>query len=96
MPLAFGALQQLHRHGIQHLVADDDAFHLLGQHVHPAHQMLVLGQRQLLAGTQRARQINDGVALWQRALRGQFIENLQGQRARAGAEFPDLMGIRFL
>ncbi|MPM67959.1 hypothetical protein SDC9_114884 [bioreactor metagenome] len=55
MPLAPGALQQLHRHRIQHLVADDHAFHGLGQCIHPAHQMLVPGQRQFLARAQRAR-----------------------------------------
>ena len=96
MPLAFGALQQLHRHGVQHLVADDHALHGIRQHVHPAHDLLVFGQRQPLACAQRAREINDGVALGQRAQQSHFIEDLQSQRAGAGTELPDLVGIRFL
>ena len=96
MPLAFGALQQLHRHGVQHLVTDDHTLHDIRQHVYPAHQMLVFGQCLLLACAQRAREIDDGVALGQRAQQSHFIEDLQSQRAGAGTELPDLVGIRFL
>ena len=96
MPLACGALQQLHRHGIQHLVADDHALHGVRQRIHPAHQMFVLGQRQLLARAQRSREIDNGVALGQRTLSRQLVEDLQRQRAGSRAELPDLAGIRFL
>ena len=95
-PQALGALQQLHGHGIQHLVADDHAFHGFGQHVHPAHQMLVFGQRQLLARAQRAGQVDDGVAARQSVLRGQLVQNLQRQRTGSGTEFPQILGLRFV
>jgi hypothetical protein len=56
------AHQQLDRHGIQHLVAHHHALNRLGQRVHPTHGVAKAGQSRLLARTQRARQVHDGVA----------------------------------
>jgi len=82
-------MQQLHRHRIEHLVADDHAGHRIGQRVEPAHALAERRERLALALPQRARQVDDAVALHPLA---QGPQQLRGQRARAGAEFPDLGG----
>ena len=82
---------QLHRHGVEHLVADDDAFDGFRQLVGPCNLIAELLQRLLLARAQAARQIDDGVALDAAAQR---VEQLLGECARARAEFPDLIRAR--
>ena len=76
--------QQLHRHGVQHLVADHHAVDGLGQAVQPLHLRRETRQAVGLAFAQRARQVHDLVALHGPAQR---VQQLFGQRAAAGAEF---------
>ena len=61
MPGAAVKLQQLHRHGIQHFVAQYDAVHLLGQVVQPLHLGAETRQAFGLAGAQGAGDVNDAV-----------------------------------
>ncbi len=58
-PLAAVPVQQLHRHRVEHLVADDDALHRVGQRVQPAHLRTVEGEPLPLALAQAARQVDD-------------------------------------
>mmetsp|Transcript_16269 Transcript_16269/g.45542 ORF Transcript_16269/g.45542 Transcript_16269/m.45542 type:complete len:419 (-) Transcript_16269:406-1662(-) len=77
---------QLHRHRVQHLVADDDGLDLLGQRVQPVDAARPAGQPLALALAQFGRQLDDAVA--QRA-DAQLVEGgqqLRGQRTGAGAE----------
>ena len=96
MPNALESVQQFDRHGVEHLVAHHHALHLVWQGLHPVHQVAKLLQRVLLARAQAARQIYDGVARERHALRQQAVQQLQGQRARAGAKLPDLVRLRLL
>jgi hypothetical protein len=59
------------------------------QRIDPAHLAFVRSQQRLLARTQAAREIDDGVA---RTALPKRIEQLQRQGARAGAKLPDLVG----
>ena len=93
VPLALHAGQQLHRHGVEHFVAHHHAVELRGQRIHPAHRVAKPRQRQLLARPQAAGQIHDGVALH---LCAQRAQQLHGQRTRAGAELPHLVGAGLL
>jgi hypothetical protein len=79
----------LHRHRIEHLVADEDATQPLRQRVDPAHFRAMRRQPLGLPLAQARRQVDDGVARHRLAQR---IEQLQRERARAGAELPDLVG----
>ncbi len=91
-PIAVHPRQQLHRHGVQHLVAQHHAAHALGQGVGPMHHVGVGGQGGALALAQAAREVNDGVAPGRLALGGQRVQHLQGQRAAARAKLPHLVG----
>ena len=96
MPHATHARQQLHRHGVQHFIAQHHATERRRQFLHPAHALAVSGQPRLLTLAQAARQVHDGVAA-QRCARGvQRGHHLPGQCARAGAEFPDFINTRGL
>ena len=86
MPKAVQARQQLHRHGVEHLVADHHAAHLGWQFGHPLHLAGMRGQAFALALNQAARQVDDRVAL---DLRPQRVQYLQGQRARPRTKLPD-------
>lgn len=83
------AHQQLHRHGVQHFVADHHAFDGLGPGIQPAHLVGMCGQGLRLARAQRTRQIDDGVTPHFVAQR---IEQLQGQGPRARPELEHLGG----
>ena len=72
------ARQQLHGHGVQHLVAHHHAAEFFGQGIHPAQLVGMRHQLGLLARAQAARQIDDGVALHPIAQR---IQQLQRQPA---------------
>ena len=89
-PLAVDARNDLHGHGIQHLIANDHALHVLGQRTGPDHLGGMGCQALLLARAQRAGQIDDGVALHFHALALQLVQYLQRQRARACTKLPDL------
>ena len=92
VPGAVDAGQQLHGHGIEHLVAQHHAVHGGGQMVGPLHHIAKRGQPRLLALAQAARDIDDGVALQRHALRLQGGEHLLGQCPAARAKFPHFMG----
>ena len=81
-------VEQLDRHRVEHLVADDDAAHRLGQRVEPAHAVAERARRLALALAQRRRQLDDRVAAHAIAERA---EQLGRERAAAGAELPDLV-----
>ena len=89
VPDPFQAHQQLHRHGVQHLVTHHHAVKTIRQCIDPTHPVAVCGQRQLLARAQAARHIDDGVAL---DLVTQSAEQLGRQRTRARAKLPDFIG----
>ena len=80
-------MQQLHRHRIQHLVADDHALHRIGQRVDPADPVTERREPLALALAKHAREVDDRVAL---DLFAQRVEQLLRERARAGTELPDL------
>ena len=90
MPHTLLAHQQLHGHGVQHLVAHHHALELRGQFVHPTHLVGERLERVLLTRAQAARQIDDGVAL---DARPQGLKQLQRQSARSCAKFPDFVGL---
>ena len=82
-------VQQLHRHRVEHFVADDDTFDRLGQRVDPCDLVAEHGKALTLAFAQLAREVDDGVALDEVAERvecAERAEQLRRQRARAGAE----------
>ena len=80
-------MQQLHRHRIQHFVADDHALQIVGQRIDPLHSGAESLQTLALAFAQRAGKVDDGVAL---NLVAERIEQLLGERTRAGTELPDV------
>ena len=80
-------MQQLYRHRVEHFVADHDALHRVGQCIEPMDFARVRMQRLALAFAQAAREIDDAVAADPLAER---VEQLKRERARAGAEFPQL------
>ena len=88
VPDALGALQQLHRHGVQHLIAHHHTLDGLGPAVQPSHFARVLQQSVGLSVTQSARQVNDGVPRHRVA---QAAQQLQGQGSGACAKFPDFI-----
>jgi hypothetical protein len=83
-----------HRHRVQHLVADHHALECRRQCVDPAHLVgelrHFLGQALALAFAQGAGEIDDGVAIDRGTEFCQRLQQLACQRARAGAELPDL------
>ena len=87
------AHDELHGHGVEHLVAHHHALEARGQRIRPVHAGGMGGQPLLLARAQAARQVHDGVALHARA---QGVEQLRGQRPGARAELPDLARARAL
>ena len=88
MPNPFQPHQQLHRHGVQHLVTHHHAVKTIRQCIDPTHPVAVCGQRQLLARAQAARHIDDGVAL---DLVAQSAKQLGRQRTGARAKLPDFV-----
>ena len=86
-PLRAVEVQQLHRHRIEHLVADDHAAEAVGQRIQPAHPVAEARQPGLLALPQHARQVDDGIAGHRVAQR---IQHRLGQRTRTGAELQHL------
>lgn len=58
--------------------------------------MLISGQRELLARAARPGKVDDGVAHGQAVQGGQFVENLQRQRAPCRRRIPDFAGLRLL
>ena len=94
VPNARPAVQQLHRHGVQHFVADDDALQGRRQGIGPTHQRTEAGQPLLLALAQAGRDFHNGV-LPQRLPcrgRGERIQQLFGQRAAACTKLPHGIG----
>lgn len=81
-------MQQLHRHRVQHLVAQHHGLQRVGQGVEPLHPAAKRRQTFGLALTQRAREVHDAVAAHTLAQRAQ---QLRGQRARAGAKLQHLV-----
>jgi hypothetical protein len=80
-------MQQLHRHGIEHLVAEQHPVHALGQPVVPMHPASPGLKAQRLAFTQRGRQLdhmvgNDAIA--------QLGQQLRRHCAGACTELPYL------
>ena len=92
MPHAAHTRQQLDGHGVEHLIADHHATHLIRQGIGPLHGVAVTPQRGLLALFQRQRQIHNGVAAQGHAQCRQRVQNVQRQCARAGAKLPHLVG----
>jgi hypothetical protein len=86
---AGGALaHQVHRHRVQHLVAEHHAVPRVREAVQP-HHLRETAQQLLLAGAQFARQFHDGVLLQRDAGGRQFGQDVEGQLAGAGAELED-------
>jgi hypothetical protein len=83
-------VQQLHRHGVQHLVAHHHALQRVGQGVQPLHAAAERGQALRLALAQRAGQVDDTVAAHLHRP-AHPLAVLRGQRARAGAELHHLV-----
>ena len=92
VPHATRAHQQLHRHGIEHLVAQHHAFDGIGQFGRPLHHIAKTGQPLLLARPQAARDVDNGVAAQRHALLLQRLQHLLGQRPAAGAKLPHFVG----
>ena len=89
LPDAVHTGQQLHRHGVQHLVADHHTLHLSRQFADPLHGLAPGGQALALVRLQAAGEIHDRVPP---NLRAQGLEQLLRQRAGTRAELPDLGG----
>jgi hypothetical protein len=89
MPGAGRPHEQLHRHRVEHFIADDHPGHRVGQLAHPMHLAAPARQGVALPLAQAARQVDDGVAPHPLAQRPQ---QLGRQRAGTRAEFPDLVG----
>ena len=90
-PLPCVEVQQLHRHRVEHFIADDHTAQFIGQGIDPLHALAERRQPRALLRAQAAGKIDDRVAahaLPQRA------EQLRRQRAAAGAELPELVGAR--
>ena len=81
-------MQPLHRHRVEHFVADDDGLDAFGQLVEPAHPVGPGRERAGLALAQGAAEVDDGVAAHTVT---QGLQQLRRQRATAGAEFDDLV-----
>jgi hypothetical protein len=62
VPHTCDAVQKLHRHGVEHLVAHQHTAQNLRQTVRPLHPITPRGQTLTLAFAQSPRQVNDGVA----------------------------------
>ena len=83
-------MQQLHRHRVEQLVADDDAVQRVGPGVEPLNTIGVGGQALALPLAQRAGQVDDVIAAHAVA---EALEQLRGQRAGAGTELIDLVAL---
>ena len=90
-PLFAVPAQQLHRHRVEHLVADDHAVQGFGPGVEPAHTFAESGQPFGLPLAQGAGQVDDRIPAHAFA---QAAQQLRRQRARTGAEFKDFVGLR--
>jgi hypothetical protein len=93
VPLPAVPVQQLHRQRVQHLVADDHAVQPLGQRGMPFDALADGRQPRALARMKRPRQFHHVVAAQRRAQR---FDQLRCQHAGAGAELPQLVGLRGL
>ena len=85
-------VQQLHWHGIQHLVAHHHPAHAGGPGGDPGHPLTTTRQALGLPLAQRAGQINDGVAAKWHARIIQCADQLLGQRAGTRAKLDHLVG----
>ena len=94
VPNACLAVQQLHGHGVQHFVADDDALHLGRQRIGPLHQMRKARQPLLLALAQAGRNFDNGVLPqgWRGRCSGEYLQHLLGQCTAACTKFPHGIG----
>ncbi|MNK75054.1 hypothetical protein D3C87_945880 [compost metagenome] len=88
--------QQLHRHRIEHFIADHHALHGLRQLPEPLDPPRIPRQRLLLPLAQGARQIDDAVAHIAAPHLAQRMQQLHRQRPRARAEFPHRVGTGLL
>lgn len=82
---------ELHRHRVEHFVADDHALEALGQRVEPAHARGGAGrlfvERLALARAQLAGQVDDRIFVELDAERGERVQQPRRELARARAEF---------
>ena len=92
MPLALNAVEQLHRHGIEHFIAHHHALQAVGPLVQPLNLMAPFGQFGLLPGLQGAGQVHDVVALQGAPQALEFTEQLVRQSTTACAKFPHFVG----
>ena len=89
-PLLTVEVDEVDRHRVEHLVADDDAAHRIGQRLDPFDAIGIRGRRFALARTQRRRDLDDPVAPDPIA---ELPEQHRCERARAGAELPHLVAV---